>query len=227
MRFATLIVAALALAACASSIKPVPETGAFGVKYVEIDGDYFVKVEKVGVSQAVTVMDSNHSDRGQWKRRDWEAYADTLFPADELSFEALRQLRGSNLVPGGLVSPTPKTIPPCDTTNDPTYAKQQTRTVRLAKKRQRLAGDVTMVTTCLLHKGLSPGQYEGIHKRPNPYRFPTRYETIIDLDRDDKAEQRNVRIRNVKKAMVVEFLKRETSIPKKVRQQLELALDRM
>lgn len=224
MRFAAILAAGLALAACASRLEPVPETGAFSLKYVEIDGDYFIRVDKIGVSQAVTLADSDHPDRRDWRRSDWERYADTLFPADEVSFDALRHLRGANLVPAGLVSPTPSAIPPCETTTDPQFAKVQKRTIRLAKKG---TGDVTMVTTCSLHQALSPSQYSGIHERPNPYRFPTRYETAVDLDRDEVAEQRNVRIRNVSKAQVVEFVKFETALPKKLKRDYIASLDRL
>lgn len=227
MRFATMIFAALVLAACASGrLQPVPETGAFSLKYVEIDGDYFVKVEKVGVQRVAALMNSDHANRRDWKRADWEGYADTLFPQDEIDFDTLRDLRGSNLVPAGLASPTAQAVPPCETTKSPDFAKLQKRVVRQAPRRQ-ISADITMVTTCELHQGLSPSQYAGIHERPNPYRFPTRYETVVDLDRNNKAEQRNVRIRNVSKAKVVEFLNRETVIPNKVRRELIASLDRM
>ncbi len=227
MRFALMIFAALALTACASStLQPVPETGAFSLKYLEIDGDYYIKVEKVGVPRVATLLHSDHANRRDWKRPDWEAYADVLFPDDEINFDALRDLRGSNLVPVGLVSPTAQAVPPCETTTRPDYAKVQSRLIRQAPPRQA-AADITMVTTCELHKGLSPSQYAGIHERPNPYRFPTRYETIVDLDRDNQAEQRNVRIRNVSKAMAVEFINRETILPVQLRRELIASLDRM
>ena len=227
MRFATIMFAALVLAACTSGrLQPVPETGAFSLKYVEIDGDYFIKVEKVGVSRYTSLLNSDHANRRDWKRPDWEAYAETLFPQDEINFDALRDLRGSNLVPVGLVSPTAQAVPPCDTTKNPTYAKTQSRLIRQAPRRQ-IAADITMVTTCELHSGLSPSQYAGIHERPNPYRFPTRYETIVDLDRDNRPEQRNVRIRNVSKTEVVEFINRETVVPANLRRELVASLDRM
>lgn len=226
MRFAATLLAGLALAACATKLEPVPETGAFSVKYIEIDGDFFLQVEKIGSTQATTVAVANHPNREDWRRRDWQTYAEVLFPNDEVSFPALRELRGSNLVPQGLVSPTPAAIPPCDTTRDPGYAKVQTRIIRKAPKGERFA-DVTMVTECTLHQGLSPSQYEGIHQRPNPYRFPTRYETIIDLDRDNHAEQRNVRLRNVPKAEAADFIRRETTLSRNMAKDVIAALDRM
>lgn len=227
MRIATMMFAALLLSACASGrLQPVPETGAFSLKYVEIDGDYYIGVEKVGVQRSVTMIASDHANRRDWNRGDWERYANALFPQDEINFDVLRQLRGSNLVPVGLVSPTAAAVPPCDTTTNKTYAKVQTRLIRQAPRRQASA-EITMVTTCELHQGLSPSQYAGIHQRPNPYRFPTRYETIVDLDRDNKPEQRNVRIRNVSKALLVEFINRETVLEPKLRRELIASLDRM
>lgn len=227
MRFSALILAGLALAACTTSrVAPVPETGAFSVKYMQIDNDFFLKIEKVGATQPLVLVDSSHPNRENWTRNDWEDYSDVLFPADEIDFDALRDLRGSNLVPVGLVSPTPTVVPPCETTKDPTFAKNQKRVIREAPKKQ-ITGQVTMVTTCALHEGLSPSQYSGIHQRPNPYRFPTRYETIVDLNRDEVPEQRNVRIRNVNKMMVVTFLEEETTVPRDVRRRINASLDRM
>lgn len=227
MRFALILMSVAVLAACASNrLEPVPETGAFSIQYLEIDGDFFVKVEKVGVSQAVTLLDSAHPNRSQWKRRDWEEYAAVLFPQDEIDFNALRDLRGSNLVPRGLVSPTASAVPPCEETKDPEFAKIQKRVIRRAAD-DGMRGEITMETTCFLHEGLSPSQYSGIHERPNPFRFPTRYETVVDLDRDNAAEQRNVRIRNVSKARIMEFIRSETILPKKVRRQLGDAIDRL
>ena len=226
MRFVAAILAGVSLAACATSTVPVPETGAFGLKYVEIDGDFFLKVEKVGADQATTLSKSSHYNRQDWKRRDWERYANTLFPQDEINFDALRDLRGSNLVPVGLVSPKPSAVPPCEETKDPDYAKVQKRVIRHAPKNQPY-DQMTMVTTCELHKGLSPSQYSGIHERPNPYRFPTRYETVVDLDRNKKPEQRNVRIRNVSKAEIVQFIREETDMPRRMQEDLADTLDRM
>ena len=226
MRLTALILSAFALAACASSAPPVPETGAFSVKYVMIDGDYFVRVDKVGVNRVLIKSQEIHPNRRSFKRSDWEAYADTLFPQDEINFNALRQLRGSNLVPVGLASPTPSSVPPCDETTSPFYAKEQSRLIRRAPRSQ--PGDsITMVSTCYLHKGLTASQYSGIHQRPNPYRFPTRYEIVVDLNRDGAAEQRNVRIRNISKAQVGQFLRSETIIPRDEVTSLMLGLDRL
>lgn len=227
MRFVAFILAGLALAACGTTrVAPVPETGAFSVKYMQIDNDYYLRIEKVGATQPLTLIDSKHPNRENWTRNQWEQYADVLFPADEINFDALRDLRGSNLVPVGLVSPTPEAIPPCETTKNPEYAKKQKRVIREAPRKQ-ITGQVTMVTTCELHEGLSPSQYSGIHQRPNPYRFPTRYETVVDLNRDDIPEQRNVHLRNVKKVMVTTFLESETSVPRDVRRRINASLDRM
>ncbi|MFC3303042.1 hypothetical protein [Parvularcula lutaonensis] len=224
MRFAAILLAGLALTACATRLEPVPETGAFSLKYVEVDGDYFIRVDKIGVSQAVTLADSHHPDRSDWRRADWQRFADKLFPEDEVDFDTLRELRGSNLIPAGLASPKPTAIPPCETSVDPDYAKVQKRVIRLAKKG---TGAVTMSTTCSLHEGLSPGEYEGIHQRPNPYNFPTRYETVIDLDRDGRPEQRNVRIRNVPKSEIVAFVKFETVLPRELKRELIASVNRL
>jgi hypothetical protein len=221
-----MILSAALLAACATSVPPVPETGAYTMRYVELEGDYFLKVEKVGVNQAVVVYNADNPGRREWRRGEWEGFADRLFPADEINFAALRELRGSNLVPRGLVSPTPQVIPPCETTRNPEYAKVQQRLIRRAKRGQPL-GEIAMKTTCELHAGLSPNQYDGVHARPNPYRFPVRYETIVDLDRNNRPEERAVRLYNVRKAEVLEFVQRETSLPGKVRNQTEQALDRL
>lgn len=226
MRLTALILATFALAACASSAPPVPETGAFSVKYVMIDGDYYARIDKVGVNRVLVKSQENHPNRRNFKRGDWESYANTLFPQDEINFNALRQLRGSNLVPVGLASPTPSSVPPCDETTAPSYAKEQSRLIRRAPRSQ--PGDtITMVSTCYLHKGLTASQYAGIHQRPNPYRFPTRYEIVVDLDRNGTPEQRNVRIRNVSKAKVEEFLRNETIIPRDEVTSLMMGLDRL
>ena len=84
-----------------------------------------------------------------------------------------------------------------------------------------------MVSSCVLHKGLTASQYSGIHQRPNPYRFPTRYEIIVDLDRNGNAEQRNVRIRNVSKSTVETFLRSETVLPRDEVAALLSRLDRL
>ncbi|MEO1656400.1 MAG: hypothetical protein AAFR65_01645 [Pseudomonadota bacterium] len=226
MRLTALVLAVFSLAACASSVPPVPETGAFSVKYVMIDGDYFVRIDKVGVNRVLIKSEENHLNRRDYKRTDWETYASRLFPQDEINFNTLRQLRGSNLVPVGLASPTPSAVPPCDETANPVYAKEQSRVIRRAPRSQ--PGDsITMVSTCLLHKGLTASQYSGIHQRPNPYRFPTRYEVIVDLDRNGTPEQRNVRIRNVSKATVGQFLRSETIVPRDEVTSLMLGLDRL
>jgi hypothetical protein len=216
----------MALAACASTTPPVPETGAYTVRYLELGGDYFLKVDKVGVQQAVVVYEADNPGRREWRRSEWELFADRLFPQDEIDFVTLREMRGSNLVPRGLVSPTPTVIPPCETTRNPEYAKIQKRTIRRARGRAPL-GEVTMVTECELHEGLSPSQYDGIHQRPNPYRFPVRYETVVDLDRDKRPEELAVRLYNVSKAEVLEFIDRETALPGKIRKRTNLALDRL
>jgi hypothetical protein len=216
----------LVLTSCATRVPPVPETGAYTVRYVELAGDYFLKVDKVGVQQAVVVYDAFNPGRREWRRSEWEQFSERLFPQDEIDFAVLRDLRGSNLVPRGLVSPTPSVIPPCETTRDPEFAKVQKRVIRRTKKRAAL-GEVTMVTTCELHEGLSPNQYDGVHQRPNPFRFPVRYETVVDLDRNDRPEERAVRLYNVSKAEVVDFLNQETSLPGKVRKKTNLALDRL
>ena len=124
MRLTALILAVFTLAACASTAPPVPETGAFSVKYVMIEGDYFVRIDKVGVNRALVSSLEGHPDRRNFKQADWEAYAGRLFPQDEIDFNTLRQLRGSSLVPADLASPTPRSVPPCDETNNPTYAKE-------------------------------------------------------------------------------------------------------
>ncbi|MEM0929409.1 MAG: hypothetical protein AAGI89_08965 [Pseudomonadota bacterium] len=226
MRLTALILAAFALAACSTAVPPVPETGAFSVKYVMIDGDYFVRIDKVGVNRVLVTSQESHPNRRDFKRADWESYASALFPQDEINFNALRQLRGSNLVPVGLASPTPSAVPPCEETTAPTHAKLQSRLIRQAPRSQ--PGDtITMVSTCYLHKGLTASQYTGIHQRPNPYRFPTRYEIIVDLDRNGTPEQRNVRIRNVSKATVGQFLRNETIVPRDEVTSLMLGLDRL
>lgn len=226
MRFAAIILAGLTLVGCASRPDPVPETGAFGIKYLYVDGDYYINIEKAGATQPVVLIEASHANRKMWRKAEWDGYDAELFPGDEINFDALRALRGSALVPAGLQSPTASVIPPCDTTMDPTYAKLQQRIIRLAKSKKPSA-DLTMTTTCLLHEGLSASQYKGIHERPNPYLFPTRYETIVDLDRDGEAEQRNVRIRNVAKADIIVFLNKETRLDKKRRRNLIDALNRM
>ncbi|MEM7739916.1 MAG: hypothetical protein AAF225_03875 [Pseudomonadota bacterium] len=226
MRRVAMVFSILVLAACASSVPPIPETGGYSVKYTMIDGDYYVRIDKVGVNRVLITSLESHPNRRSFKQADWETFANGLFPQDELSFNALRQLRGSNLIPVGLVSPTPSAVPPCDETKDSTYAKEQSRVIRRAPRNQP-DDSVTMVSTCLLHKGLTASQYAGIHQRPNPYRFPTRYEVNVDLDRNGDAEQRNVRIRNVSKAVVAEFLRSDTIVPRDEVSSLLAGLDRL
>ncbi|MEO1043716.1 MAG: hypothetical protein AAFX52_15655 [Pseudomonadota bacterium] len=226
MRLVALIFGLVALAACASNVPPVPETGGYSVKYTVVDGDYYVRIDKVGVNRALIASLEEHPNRRNFKQADWEAFANRLFPQDELDFNALRQLRGSNLVPVGLVSPTPSAVPPCDETKNSTYAKEQTRLIRRAPRSQP-SDTITMVSTCVLHKGLTASQYAGIHQRPNPYRFPTRYEIVVDLDRDGVGEQRNVRIRNVSKSTVADFLRSETVVSRDEVASLLAGLDRL
>jgi hypothetical protein len=227
MRFVVTAILSLLLAACATGrLEPVPESGAYSVHYVELDGDYYLRVDRAGADRAVIVDRSRFASRQGWSGADWSRFAGTLFPQDDISFEALRELRGSALVPMGLVSPTPATVPPCETTRNDEYAKVQVRTIRRAPRRQPLA-EVTMVTECWLHEGLSPRQYGGIHQRPNPYRLPTRYETYVDLDRNGRAEQVNVRIRNVPKSEAVEFVRGDTRLDGEVKRSVQRALDRL
>ncbi|MEM9810097.1 MAG: hypothetical protein AAF788_02625 [Pseudomonadota bacterium] len=204
----------------------VPETGAYSVKYLTIDGDYYLKIQKTGLAQRLVQTRQEHPEREGFTRADWDLYADRLFPQDEIDFDALRRLRGPDLIPAGLVSPLPGAVPACAAFEDLTYAKRQHRLIRKAPRSQPHDA-VTMVTECFLHPGLTASQYGGIHKRPNPYRFPTRYDTMIDLDRNGRSEIVNVRMRNVSKAVVLDFLKRETNLRRRTRRGIATALERM
>ncbi|MEM9840115.1 MAG: hypothetical protein AAF830_13295 [Pseudomonadota bacterium] len=207
-------------------IAPVPETGAFSLKLIEINGDQFLSVRKDGSKHIAQLVNASHPNRVDWTREDWTWYADELFPEDEISFDGLRMLRGSNLVPVGLNSPKPGKPMYCMKTEVADLAKFQRRTIRSTPSEQ-VYDSITMTTECIVHAGLSPTQEESIHLRPNPERFPTRYETVVDLDDDGSAEQRNVRMRNVSKVEVLEFVENETSLSKKQLRQLAYAMHRM
>lgn len=227
MRVAAALFVTFALGACATDLSaPVPETGAFTLKLVEIDGDHFLTVDKDGSTAVVQLIASKHPNRVDWKRQDWEWYADELFPNDEVSFDTLRMLRGSNLVPVGVKAVTADASPYCMETEETELAKFQRRTVR-AREGDTARDSISLVTECTVHAGLSPIQIASVHRRPNPQRFPTRYETLIDLNGDGYAEQRNVRMRNVTKAEVVTFVREESSLTRNQQRQLEYAINRM
>lgn len=215
------------LAGCASSgLPPLPETGAYSLKLLEIDGDRFLTVAKDGAPVEAQIIVAKHQVRAGWKRQDWMWYADQLFPQDEVSFDALRVLRGSNLVPQGLVSPKPSDVSFCDARDNGPFAKSQQRVVT-AGATTGVDGAVVIDTSCDLHEGLSLEQKRAIHERPNPQRLPTRYVTEIDLDGDGKPEQRNIRIRNVSKATILDFVREDTDFSRQQQKQLAQALARM
>ena len=227
MRVAVALFATFALGACVTDRPaPVPETGAFTLKLVEVDGDNFLTVEKDGSKTIAQLISSDHPNRSDWKRQDWEWYADELFPDDELNFDGLRRLRGSNLIPVGVDSKTADGSPYCMETEETQLAKFQRRTVK-AHEGETARESISLTTECVVHAGLSPTQMASIHQRPHPQRFPTRYETVIDLNSDGEAEQRNVRMRNVTKTEVLMFVHEESSLPRNQKRQLEYAIDRM
>jgi len=227
MRFAAALTATLLLGACVTD-RPaaVPETGAFSLKLVEVDGDQFLSVEKHGSEHIAQLISSDHPNRSAWKRQDWEWYAAELFPNDEVSFDGLRMLRGSNIIPVGLSSPTSAVPTYCMKTDQAELAKFQRRTVR-AVSADTAPESIRLTTECTIHAGLSPSQEMKVHERPNPERFPTRYETVVDLDGDDVAEQRNVHLRHVTKSAVITFVREESSLTRNQQRQLEYAINRM
>lgn len=228
MRFAALsALVAFALASCATErLAPVPETGAFSLRLVNIDGDRYLSIRKDGSTHIVQLIDARHPDRATWTRDDWEWYTDRLFPGDEVSFAGLRMLRGSNLVPVGLDSPVAEAPAACATTEETDLAKFQ-RQVVTSEPAPDLHHTVHLSTECILHAGLSPSQRQAVHVRPNPERFPTRYETVVDLDDDGRAEQRYIRLRNVRKADVILLVEEETGLTRNQQRQLRDAIDRM
>ncbi|MEE4210602.1 MAG: hypothetical protein V2I43_15215, partial [Parvularcula sp.] len=149
-----------------------------------------------------------------------------LFPREEVDFNQLRILRGSSLVPSGLASPLPEAVPACRETGRDDYAKVQQRVIRLAPDPDAIGSNLAMTTSCRIHEGLNAAQLAAVHQRPNPYRLPTRYETVIDLDRDGRAEQRNVLLSNVSRQEIVTFLERDTSLGNKATRALTRRLER-
>ena len=117
MRFLLGLFAAIGVLSCATDtrIVAVPETGAFDLHYVELDGDLFLSVEKDSVPHIIQLTKADHPNRQGWKRQDWLWFTSELFPQDEINFDRLRMLRGTDMVPVGLTSPTPMT--PVDATS--------------------------------------------------------------------------------------------------------------
>ncbi|MEM1380508.1 MAG: hypothetical protein AAGH41_07785 [Pseudomonadota bacterium] len=227
MRLFAFALAGLTLASCVTDrLAPVPETGAFSLKYVAIDGDQYLAVQKDGSSHIAQLISADHPNRTAWTRKDWEWYAEELFPQDEIDFDGLRMLRGSNLIPVGLSSPTTARPGQCQQTEETEYAKKQIRTIQ-SNQSSHVYNSISMVTECVVHAGLSLSQVDAVHQRPNPKRLPTHYETVVDLDANGRPEQRNVRLRNVAKADVLEFAQQETQLSRNQIRQLTYIVDRM
>jgi hypothetical protein len=218
---------AVLLGACASRIpEPVPESGAYSLRYIEADYDHYVRVERVGAPTAQTLAFARHPERRLWSAAQWDRFGATLFPNDEIDFDQLRILRGSSLIPAGVASPAPTALGACRRIDHDDYAKVQQRVIRLAENPASLGSNLALVTSCSIHEGLNSAQLAAVHQRPNPYRLPTRYETVVDLDRDGRAEQRSVSLSNVSRDEIQDFIDRETGLSTRAQRALNRRLER-